>query len=496
MSEEVESPKNKKSTPDILHSPVAFLSNMLGELPEETELRAYEHWWEVEGKAISETIDRNGTPWLRMFDVLGKRVDEIAYPAEYWKMLYRGYQDGVIWRVFEQDSLLPSYLIGYVTSFYDPGLYCPYTVSLSTAVPLYKYGSQAVKERFLPQLLRKDTTVWQGATWMTEIKGGSDLGAGVETIARQHGDKWLLNGEKYFASNAHAELAIVAARTEGAAQSVRGLALFLAPKYREDGSLNFTIRRIKDKIGTRSVPTGEVELRESEAYLLGQAEWGIYLILEALNLSRIANSVGSVALAQRALSDALRYAEERTAFGKQIIEHPLLNKQFTERMAQLESSFRLAWEATRLLDEVWREKPRYSDRYNLFRLLAHLAKYWTAEFAVLSAKWAIEVYAGVGSLAEYGVERWLREAIILQIWEGTPHRQMLDGLEVLDRKHAHELLFRHLEGKANPQELEEIMARVEAHLALPVYEHEAQLEALFGALVNFTMRALDRTEKQ
>ena len=279
---------------------------------------------------------------------------------------------------------------------------------------------------------------------MTEIKGGSDLGANVETVARPERDRWILNGDKYFASNVGAELAIVAARPEGALQTPQGLALFLVPRYREDGQLNYFIRRLKNKIGTRSVPTGEVELRDSEAYLLSKQEWGIYLILESLNLSRVGNIVGSVALAQRALADAFTFAEGRVAFGKAIIEHPLLRRQFKERLAQLRDARALMWEAIQLLDEVWQETPRYSDRYHLFRLVTHLAKYWTAELAVQFAKWNMEVHGGMGVLAEYSTERWLREAMILPIWEGTPHRQMLDGLEVMERKRAHELLFAHL----------------------------------------------------
>src|SRR5258708_36886331 len=120
---------------------------------------------------------------------------------------------------------------------------------------------------------------------MTEIQGCLDLGAAVETIARPSGDSWLLTGEKYFTRNVGAELAVVAARPEGAAASVRGLALFLVPRYRKDGELNYFIRRLKDKIATRSVPTG-VELQDSEGYLLAAGESGIYLIAEGLNLPR------------------------------------------------------------------------------------------------------------------------------------------------------------------------------------------------------------------
>jgi len=242
---------------NALRSPPSFLQSRLQELPHRDVLDAEEAWWKGEGIAISDAIDRAGTPWLRMFDRLGKRVDEILYPREYQTILRRGYRSGVVWRALEEKSLIPAYLLIYNLSFHDPGICCPYTVSLGTAVPLAKYGSAELQARFLPQLSRKDDSVWQGATWMTEIKGGSDLGAAVETIARPSGDSWLLTGEKYFTSNAGAELAVVAARPEGAAASVRGLALFLVPRYRKDGELNYFIRRLKDKIATRSVPTGE-----------------------------------------------------------------------------------------------------------------------------------------------------------------------------------------------------------------------------------------------
>src|SRR5713101_4925865 len=308
----------------VLRSPSAFLREMVGPTAYDPVLREYESWWEREGRAISDAVDRAGTPWVRMFDAAGRRVDEILYPPEYWRMLKKGYSSGVLRRAFEDDSLLPSFFLIYLTSFYDCGLSCPYTVSLSTALPLSKYGGAALRERFLPKLLRDDDAVWQGATWMTEIKGGSDLGANVETVGVSHGDAWRLTGDKYFTSNAGAELAVVAARPEGASAGVRGLALFLVPRFRKDGELNYFVRRLKDKIATRSVPTGEIELKDSEGYLLGSADSGIYLILEVLNLSRVANSVVSVALAQRAMADALSYAEHRAAFGKRILDHPLL----------------------------------------------------------------------------------------------------------------------------------------------------------------------------
>jgi len=480
---------------NAFRSPVSFLQGRLQHIHHRDVLEAEEAWWKSEGVAISDAIDRAGTPWLRMFDRLGKRVDEILYPPAYQTILRRGYRAGVVWRPLEEKSLLSTYLLMYTISFHDPGICCPYTVSLGTAAPLAKYGSAELQDRFLPQLSRKDDSAWQGATWMTEIKGGSDLGAAVETIARPAGDGWRLSGEKYFTSNAGAELAVVAARPEGASPGVRGLALFLVPRYRKNGELNYFVRRLKDKIATRSVPTGEIELKDSQGYLLGSTDSGIYLILEVLNLSRVANSVVSVALAQRAMVGALSFAEQRTAFGKRILDHPLLRHQFENRLTALQSAFALAWESVQLLNDVWMERPPYSDRYHLFRLVAHLAKYWTAEFAVDTAKWAMEVHGGLGVLAEYGVERWLREAMILAIWEGTSHRQILDGLEVMERKRAHQMLFRRLAEIAPSKQLQDLESEVEQHLKLPSTEKEAFAETLFRKLAAFTAETLARKPK-
>ena len=476
--------------PEILRSPVNFLKHMLGALPHEPALREYESWWEAEGRHISDATDHAGTPWLRMFDRGGRRVDEVLFAPEYWRSLRQGYKAGVVWRTFEDESLSASALLDYITCFYDPGLTCPYVISLATAVALDQHGSQELKARFLPHLLRRDDSVWQGATWMTEIKGGSDLGANVETIARPAGGHWLLTGDKYFASNAGAELAVVAARPEGAPANVRGLALFLLPKHRENGELNYTIRRLKDKVATRSVPTGEVELRSSEAWLLGSEDRGVHLILEVLNLSRATNALGSMAIAQRALVESADFARQRVAFGKPVLDHPLMRKQFDQHLETLQDGFALAWESIQRLNEVWREKPPYSGRYHLFRLLAHLAKYWTSDVAPQIARWAMEVHGALGVLAEFPVERWFREAMVLTIWEGTCHRQILDGMEVMERKDGHRLLFEHLRDRADAAEIARMRRRVETHLTLPREQCEAGAEEIFRDLAMFTARAV------
>ena len=476
-----------------LPSPVRFLEARLGRLRAPESLRAYEAFFEERGRAVSEAVDRAGTPPLRMFDRFGNRIDEVVFPPEYRELVTKGYEAGVVFRAVEEGDLAASYQVGYVTSFYDAGLYCPHTVSLSTAIPLAKYGAADVRARYLPQLLKRDASVWQGATWMTEAKGGSDLGAFVETVARPDGGRWLLTGEKFFTSNVGAELAIAAARPEGAPPGVRGLELFLVPRLRDDGALNFRVRRLKDKIGTRSVPTVEVELDGSVAYHLGERGQGVYLVLEALNVSRVCNSIGAVALTQRALHEAWSFAEGRVAFGRPVSEQPLFARQARERHEALLDAFALAWEAVTLLSEVWRETPRYSDRYHLFRLVAHLSKYWTAEVAVQSAKWAMEAHGAAGILADFPVERLFREAIILGIWEGTPHRQILDGMEVVERKRAHVPLLDGIAARGgNPVALAMARSEVDDWLALPAERKEAESERVFSRLAATVARELRR----
>jgi alkylation response protein AidB-like acyl-CoA dehydrogenase len=177
-------------------------------------------------------------------------------------------------------------------------------------------------------------------------------------------------------------------------------------------------------------------------------------------------------------------------FGKPLIEQPLMQRQFNDRLRQLQAASKLAWKALELLNEVWQEKPPHSERYALFRLVTHLAKYWTAELAVQTAKWAMEVHGGLGTLQEFRAERWLREAMILAIWEGPAHRQILDGLEVMERKRAHRPLLQLLSRNVTASSLRDMEARIERHLALPRSENEAGAEALFADLATFTADAL------
>ncbi|MEF8834189.1 MAG: acyl-CoA dehydrogenase family protein, partial [Halofilum sp. (in: g-proteobacteria)] len=316
-------------------------------------------------------------------------------------------------------------------------------------------------------------------------------GAGGETRAQRTGSDWSLTGEKHFASNADAELALVAARPLDAPPGIRGLGLFAVPRLDPEGALNFRIRRLKNKVATRSVATGEIGLEGSRARALGDPGQGIYLIMEVLNVSRLANSIASVALLQRALAETLAFARERVVFGQPLIEQPLFRHQFDDWCRRLDAASALAWATARELDGVWRQTPPYSRRYHRFRLLAHLAKYWTADQAVTAARWAIEAHGGNGLIIDYGVERLLREALVLSVWEGTPHRQMLDGLGVMAREGVHEDLIVWL---GEPDGADRQRAAIEALLAQPRAQREAEVEPVFRAFAEWTATRLAATD--
>lgn len=450
-------------------------------------LAALEADWHDWGLAVSTSVDRIGGARLHPFDRLGRRVDRLEWPAGYRRLLVRGYAAGAVADAHETGSLLPGYRVGYLTSFFDPGLYCPYTVSLGTSIALAKYGDDETRG-WLTGLCRRDDGVQQGATWMTEAGGGSDLGANVVTSATPAGGgAWRLTGDKYFASNADADVAVIAARPAGAPAGVRGVALFAVPRAAPDGGANFRIRRLKDKVATRSVATGEIELEGAYGRLLGDVETGIYTLMEVLNAARVANSIGSAALLQRALAEVEAFARERVVFGRPLIEQPLFRREFDDWQQRLDEAFALAWAAARELDGVWRERPPYSARFHRFRLLAHLAKYWTAEQAVAASRWAIEAHGGNGLIADHGVERLLREALVLSVWEGTPHRQMLDGLAVMRRERAHEALFEWL---GEPDGCDAQRAAVEDLLGRERDAAEADLRPVFERLAAWTARVL------
>ncbi|MEW6718358.1 MAG: acyl-CoA dehydrogenase family protein [Chloroflexota bacterium] len=380
--------------------------------------------------ALGDHIDHNAIPSLIMHDLDGKRVDRARLSPAHSALLK---ELAVINRPpYDGGSWLHHFALGYLLA--DPGLYCTLIVTNQTAYAIHKYAPE--QKEWLEPLLRGDA--W-GATWMTETHGGSDLGANL-TLARQEEGVWRLYGDhKYFASNAGiADIALATARPEGAPPGPKGLALFLVPRLNGTGELNYHVLRFKDKSATRAVPTGEVEFRGSQAYLVGQAELGVYYTLENLTVSRLANAVGAMGLSRKAHLEALLRTQSRQAFAHTLAEHPLIRYDLTDLAVRTAAGLALIFHAVHAFDRAWRSNPPYTPEYHYARFLSHLAKNRTAEHAAQVTLLAIEIFGGLGFLEEYAPYRLHREALVTLIWEGTSNIQALELLEAMGKKSAHE----------------------------------------------------------
>ncbi len=395
---------------------------------------------------IADHVDKEARPVLVMHDLNGQRTDRVrlspaqeALNRELAAMNRAPYQGG---------SWHQHFALGYLLA--DPGLYCIQTISNATVYAIHKYAPQFA--RWKEELLAGRAF---GATWMTEVQGGSDLGAN-RVRAVPDGAAWRLFGDKYFSSGAGlTDYAIVSARPEGAPAGPKGIALFLVPRLDSRGELNYRVRRLKDKLATRAVPSGEVEFEGSEAHLVGRIEEGIYYILETLTLSRLANACGAMGLARKAQLEALFRTQSRVAFGKKLEEHPLVRRDLTDLAVRIAGGLALTFRAVAAWDEAWRETPPYSPRYHYARLLAHLAKARTAEHGTYCTQLGMELFGGVGFVEDFAIARLAREALITPIWEGPANVQALDTLEVLFRKGAAEPFLLEFAAKLEAVESEE-----------------------------------------
>ncbi len=418
-------------------------------------------------------VDHDAPPVLVAHDLDGRRVDRARLsPAERVVLQAAAHINRP---PYEGGSWHHHFALGYLIG--DPGLYCILTITNQTIYGIHKYAPAfgAWKDEMIEGKAF-------GATWMTEIQGGSDLGANV-TVARRDRDVWRLTGEKYFASGAGlADYALVTARPEGARTGAKGLALFLVPRLDRAGNLNFLVRRLKDKSATRAVPTGEVDLPGSEAHLVGREEEGVYMTLEILNVSRLANAVGAMATAKKAHLEVLERIRRRTTFGKSLRDHPLIRRDLTDLAVRSAGGLALAFRAVEQFDRSWNERRPYSPAYHYARFLIHLAKNRTADHAAAMTSLAMELFGGLGFLEEYAVARWHREALITPIWEGPSNIQALDFLETVQKYRAHEAFLEDLRARLES-------ARGEAARSAREIAEDAVRSLTSGAPAEITWRA-------
>jgi len=384
-------------------------------------------------------------PMLRPFDPWGNRIDEIE-TSRGWQELDRvsaeegivaiGYERrfGALSRVYQFAKL---YLFNPPSAIYT----CPLAMTDGAARLLEVMGDAEQKAGALRRLTTRDPAeFWTSGQWMTERTGGSDVGR-TETIARQETGPWYrLHGTKWFTSATTAQMAMTLARIEDASGAAtagsRGLSLFYLETRDADGRLNnIVIHRLKDKLGTRSLPTAELGLMGTRAKLVGKPGEGVRNITTLVNVTRLYNAICAAATLRRGLALSRDYATRREAFGKRLIDQPLHAATLADLEVEFQGGFHLAMRAVELLgkEECGEATP---DEAAVLRLLTPLAKLYTARQAVSAMSEVLESFGGAGYIEDTGLPRLLRDAQVLSIWEGTTNVLSLDALRAIDKSNA------------------------------------------------------------
>jgi len=395
---------------------------------------------------------------LRAFDGWGERIDEVIYPPAWRELAAVAAQTGLVAAPYETQTLARAgaearlvqaalcYLFAPSTATY----LCPVAMTDGAARVLADVGAKA-GDKVLRHLLSRDPGMaWTSGQWMTERQGGSDVGLNA-VVAKRDGDQWRLFGQKFFCSNIGCEVALALARPEHAPAGTGGLAIFLVPRDRPDGRRNsYRIDRLKDKLGTRAMATGEVTLDGAYAELVGEAERGFAQMTAMLNITRLHNAVTAAATMRRACMLASAYAAQREAFGRKLDQHPLHQEVLETIGAQADGALYLTMRMAQLLGRI-ETKEATSGEAALFRLGIALTKLYTAKQAVAVVSEALECFGGQGYMEDTGLPRLLRDAQVLPIWEGTTNVLALDGLRVLRRADTLDCLAAELERLDAPE---------------------------------------------
>jgi len=396
------------------------------------QLTEFSDWVRSDVDAQANYTDRYAPPALETYDRAGEIVNRIVLNRWYDEQHTEVYRRGIIGLPYlEKAPHLLSFTMGYLLSQSDISLHCPVTLTGAVAYVLAHHAPDDVRHRYLYDVVRTDGQAKTGGTWATEQHGGSDVGA-TTTKAIPDGDLYRLHGLKWFTSNANSSLALATARPEGAPPGSSGLGLYLVPSHLGSGRPNrYRVRKLKDKLGTKGLPTGEIELTGAESIEVAPPPHGFKLMMEALEYSRVHNAVGSAGVQRRALREALAWANTREAFGHVLIHYPMVQDEVIRLRVRFEAGALLAFEAAIALDEVQQDP----DRRTWLRLTTALAKYLTAEYSIESARAALELVGGNGYTSDYPVARLLRDAQVLTVWEGPANIQALELLRLLSPKY-------------------------------------------------------------
>ncbi len=411
---------------------------------------ALAHMGELAGGELYrfQLADRASEPVHVPWDAWGNRIDRIDV-SPLWRTAERlAAEQGLVAIAYERQhgefsrvhQFALAYLFAPSTDIYS----CPLAMTDGAAKSLVTSGNHGLIARAVPHLTSRDPRLfWTSGQWMTEATGGSDVGLS-ETVARNETGAWRLYGRKWFTSAIASQMALTLARPVGNPPGGKGLALFYVETRDAQGLPNrIVVNRLKDKLGTRKVPTAELELDGTPAQLVYGASDGVRNIAPMLNITRTWNAVTAASLMRRGMALARDYATRRVAFGASLIDKPLHADTLAAMQAECEGAFHLAFFVVELLGraEAGNASAQQTD---LLRVLTPIAKLTTGKQAVAVLSEAIECFGGAGYVEDTGLPQLLRDAQVLPIWEGTTNVLALDTLRALNGVDGMKLLQREI----------------------------------------------------
>ena len=426
---------------------------------------------------LSRLSDRH-IPTLHARDRRGLDQDWIEFHPAYREMERIGYGEFGIHCMSRKPAVLgwpekvpplAKYVFQYLFTQSEFGLMCPISVTETSAMLIERFASEEVKQKLLPGMLSQDMDeILKGAQFMTEKTGGSDV-SNIELEARFENGEWRLYGEKWFCSCADGDVAMLLARPEGAVGGNAGLALFAMPRHLDDGQRNrYRIVRLKDKLGTRSMASGEIEFDGALAYPMGEVGAGVNpglkQMMNQVNMSRLSHGVRAAGMMRRCLNEALAAARKRVAFGELIIDKPLLRRQLMKLMVPTEQVLSMVFCIARQL-----ERADSGDRegQDLARILTPLLKFRSCRDNIDVAVGSMEVRGGNGFIEDWVNPKLVRDAMTGVLWEGTSNINALDVTNrAIGKVGAHRALREHLDQRLD--ETPEIPGQFRGELAATV----------------------------
>ncbi len=399
---------------------------------------------------LSQKADKQ-SPVLKKRSKFGEEINEVKFHPAYWELVDIAAESEMFYVKYDADMRERfaghrnklGYAAGQLYAMSELGVYCPLCMTDGAAHLVDRYAPDEIKERLLPKLsARKGDKLYTGAMFLTEKSGGSDVGRNLTTAEQIEGNRYRLYGEKWFCSNVNGEVMMVLARTGDIEAGTRGLSLFLVEKNLPDGRRNpMDIIRLKEKLGVRSMATGEVNLKNTIGLRLGEENSGFKLMAEMINISRTYNSVAAIGGIRRSLIEAYEYLNHRILFDKKAVEHALIRRKLNELGAKYIADFLLVWRAIRATDAA---ETGDETEQQLVRMLIPMAKWKSAEDSVYIVRECMELMGGNGYIEDFIMPKLFRDVNVLPIWEGSGNVIVLDMLRAAEKSDGFEIVVRQI----------------------------------------------------